>query len=64
MYTTAVLAIWFSSSIAGVVITMLIPHIFTEATGSWRRSDQLMPESSEEAFQRTRASQPWIERAA
>ncbi len=64
MYETAVLAIWFSSIIVGAVITMFIPHIFTEASRSRRRQDQQVQMSPEETLQRTRASQAWIERAA
>ncbi len=64
MYESAVLAIWFSSIIAGAVITMLIPNIFPGATENRRRQDQLVQMSSEEALQRTRVSQAWIERAA
>lgn len=34
MYETAVLVIWCSSVIAGMMVTMLMPHIFTESTGN------------------------------
>lgn len=64
MYETVVLALWFSSIIAGAVITMLIPNVFTGTTENRRRPDQLVQMSPEEALQRTRASQAWIERAA
>jgi hypothetical protein len=45
------LAIWFSSVIAGMLVTMIMPYIFRESTGKGGVQDQLVRMPSEEALQ-------------
>jgi hypothetical protein len=64
MYETTALAIWFSSIIAGMITTMLMPHIYRESTGNGERKGQLVRMPSEADIQRHRTSMVGIERAA
>jgi uncharacterized membrane-anchored protein YhcB (DUF1043 family) len=64
MDETAMLAIWFSSMIAGMLMTMIMLRFFTEPIRNGEKLDQLVQKSSEEALQRQRTSEVWIGRAA
>jgi hypothetical protein len=64
VHEAALLTIWFSSTIAGMLITILMPHIITEVTGNGRSQNQPVPISSDESLQRQRTEETWIERAA
>jgi hypothetical protein len=64
MHEVAVLTIWFSSIIAGMMVTMLLPHIFPEAPGNKERQDQFVPVPSEEGLRERRASEIHVGKAA
>jgi hypothetical protein len=42
MHEVAVLTIWFALNIAGMMLTMLMSHIFSDPPGSRRKHDHLV----------------------
>jgi hypothetical protein len=64
MHEIAILIIWFSSIIAGMMLTMLLPHIFPEASGNGERQDELVPMSSEEELRERSTSEVPVGKAA
>ena len=51
----AILIIWFSLIIGGMILTMFIPHIFPDAPNSRRQYDRVAPVQSRDERQEHRA---------
>lgn len=64
MHEVAVLTIWFALNIAGMLLTMFLPHIFADARGTGRKLDQLVRVPSEEDILDERAAMVRIGKAA
>jgi len=64
MHEGAVLTIWFALNIAGMMLTMMMPHIFADARGTGRKHDQLARVPSEEGTLEERAAMVRIGKAA
>jgi hypothetical protein len=64
MHEVAILAIWFSFTIAGMILTILMPHIFPDSPGKNGEQDQLVRVSSEDGLQGHRIAIGRVRKAA
>lgn len=64
MHDMAVLMIWCASNIAGVILTLCLPHIFPDAPGGEKVRDEVVHLAPYEGFEGERMSVLYGDKAA
>jgi hypothetical protein len=64
MHEVAILTIWFALNIAGMMVTMLMSHVFSDSPRSRRKHDQLVQVPSGEGLTEERTAMVRMGKAA